>query len=226
MTDAVDFHDETIDHFLQQYKSDPDFSERLRVWTGLLGPFVNPGVSAVDLGCGSGVLTLWAAARGASVLGVDGSAAMVEAARSAAAGTVGARFLRMELPGGVAGAPFDLVFASSLLEYLDDSGDVDRWLASLVKPGGTLAVSLPNRQSLYRRCESVRFGLTGSPAYLNHVRRRSTVGETAERFSQHGLLLTQFRMFAHRPALSRLARAWLPARFSENLFAVVFRKPF
>lgn len=224
MSGAVEFHDQTSDGFLAQYASDADFSERLRVWTDLLASRVHPGMSVVDLGCGGGVLTAWAAARGARVLGVDGSAAMIDASRKAADAS-GATFLQLDLPGAVPGGPFDLVMASSLIEYLDDSPAVDAWLAGLVKPGGTLAISLPNRTSLYRRYESLRYALTGTPAYRRHVRRMSTVGDTADRFAAQGLAFMQFRLFAHRPALSRFARAWFPAACSENLFAAVFRKP-
>ena len=224
--DAADFHDRNAAAFLAQYGSDPDFAERLQVWTALLDRHAVPGGRALDLGCGGGDLTFLLADRGMVATGVDGAAEMIrrcEEKRRARPGTA-VTFYQQTLPGPVSGGPADFVMASSVLEYLPDDAATDRWLADLVKPGGVLAFSVPNGDSLYRRIETARFRLTGRPAYRAHVRRLSTPAREAARFGGLGFDLLQVRYFAHGPLVSRLARAACSARRGDNLFAAVFRR--
>lgn len=226
MSGASKFHDENAEAFLRQYRADIDFTDRLAAWAALLDRFAIRGGRALDLGSGGGSLSFALAAYGMTVLGVDGSPEMVRRseAERARLGVRDVTFRHLELPAAVPGAPFDFVMASSLVEYLPDTPAVDHWLADLVAPGGILVFSLPNRQSLYRQLERLTFRLTGKPAYRAHVQRLSTPEETTSRFTGLGLALQQVRYYAARPVLSRLARTCLPARRSDNLFVVVFRR--
>jgi trans-aconitate 2-methyltransferase len=97
-----------------------------------------------DLGCGPGELTATLAGRWpeASVVGVDSSTAMIEAARG---GPPHPR-LSFEL-GDVAGwapaAPVDVLVANAVLQWLPGQLDVlARW-AGLLAAGGWLAVQAP-----------------------------------------------------------------------------------
>ena len=63
---------------------DSDFAEttagvwlRESVWSRL-GPFVKPGMHALDLGCGTGEDALWLARNACRVTAADGSPAMLE----------------------------------------------------------------------------------------------------------------------------------------------------
>ncbi|MFD6948522.1 hypothetical protein A6A08_18610 [Nocardiopsis sp. TSRI0078] len=108
-----------------------------------LGPAA--GLDVLDLGCGDadlGRILLGAGCR--SYLGVDGSAAMVERARSRLRDT-GGRVERADMegftapPGGV-----DLVVSRMALHYVDDAAAVlasaRRWL----RPGGRLVFTVPH----------------------------------------------------------------------------------
>lgn len=224
--EAAGFHDRNAGAFLDQYGADPDFSERRSVWNALFDRHAATPARALDLGCGGGFLSFALSDRGLTVLGVDGSEEMIHRCKTERAHRNDARatFARMDLPSAIPGAPFDLVVASSLVEYLPDDADTDRWLAGLVAPGGTLILSLPNRESCYRKWETLRYRLTGRPAYRAHVKRLASPGDTADRLAAHGLRLVQVRYYARRPLLSRLAAALFPSRRSDNLFAAVFRR--
>ncbi len=106
---------------------------------------VGPGDQVVDLGCGTGQLSLPLAERGARVLAVDVSPAMVQRLRERAGQRPGgleclaAPIETLSLPSG----SVDLVVTSYALHHLRDA-DKDRLVAAAyhwLRPGGTLLVA-------------------------------------------------------------------------------------
>jgi ubiquinone/menaquinone biosynthesis C-methylase UbiE len=103
------------------------------------------GMSLADIGCGTGILVCEAAGLGAQALGIDVSAAMLEAARARAArlGRSRARFLRAGfLSFEVPEASFDLITTKNALHHLPDfwkAMAMTRLYAAL-KPGGRLYI--------------------------------------------------------------------------------------
>lgn len=98
----------------------------------LLAP--QPGERVLDLGCGDGLLTARLAALGCEVLGVDASAAMVEATR--------ARGLAAEVADGAAlnfDREFDAVFSNAALHWIPNYAAVIRGVLRALKPGGRFA---------------------------------------------------------------------------------------
>ncbi|MDO0931901.1 class I SAM-dependent methyltransferase [Streptomyces sp. DG2A-72] len=127
---ALTFDDEP-DHGLR----DPDvrlaWADRLRAW---LPP--RPG-DVLDLGCGTGSLSLLAAEQGHRVTGVDLSPAMVALARAKLAGRDA-----VFLVGDAAAPPvgedrFDTVLVRHVLWALPDPGRALRHWRDLLRPGGT-----------------------------------------------------------------------------------------
>ena len=100
------------------------------------------GLRILDVGCGAGALTLAAAERGASALGVDISGPLIEAARARAArlGLAEAEFAeadaqehRFEGPG------FDALVSRFGVMFFADPVAAFRNLRSAARPGGKLA---------------------------------------------------------------------------------------
>jgi ubiquinone/menaquinone biosynthesis C-methylase UbiE len=122
----------------------PGYHEHLRVSASRLGlPADSSGLRLLDVGCGTGASTaaLLSAAPGATIVGVDASAGMLEQARAKRwPGNV--EFVHLpaeELATGLSG-PFDAVFAAYLVRNLTDPDGPLRTLRSLLRPGGTIAV--------------------------------------------------------------------------------------
>lgn len=107
----------------------------------LVAPF--PGGRLVDLGCGTGELTVRAMERTGAVeaLGIDSSPAMLAAARRLRA--PGVRFEAGDLAAPDPPGRWDLVLANASLHWAGDHPAVLAGWRSLLVDGGQLAVQVP-----------------------------------------------------------------------------------
>jgi SAM-dependent methyltransferase len=130
---AAVFDDEP-DHGLRDPLVRAAWAERLRGWLP-----ARPA-DVLDLGCGTGSLSLLAAEQGHRVAGVDLSEAMIERARAKLAGRDA-----VFLPGDAARPPvgerrFDVVLVRHVLWALSDpAGALGHW-RSLLRPSGRLVL--------------------------------------------------------------------------------------
>ena len=110
-----------------------------------------PGGRVVDLGCGSGELTvdLHRHTRAASTLGVDSSPAMLAKAPGFARPErpsereAGVTFELGDLTTWWAPTPVDVVLANAALQWVPDHETLLAHLAAQLAPGGQLAVQVP-----------------------------------------------------------------------------------
>lgn len=96
--------------------------------------------AAIDAGCGTGRVTellLKRLPRG-TVLAVDGSEAMVEAARERFAGEPRVRVERQDLSRLEVEEPVDLIFSTATFHWIKDHDTLFERLARALKPGGRL----------------------------------------------------------------------------------------
>lgn len=98
-----------------------------------------PGERILDLGCGTGTLAAALAERGAEVVGVDASAAMIAQARAAHPQLVFqvGRGQTLELED-----EFDAVFSNAALHWMRPPEQVARSMFRALRPGGRLVVEL------------------------------------------------------------------------------------
>jgi trans-aconitate 2-methyltransferase len=117
--------------------------ERLRPALDLLArvPLDAPA-RVVDLGCGAGNVTAILRQRfpQADVVGVDGSAAMLEKAR---AGTPGCRFEQADFFRWQPNEAQDLIYSNAALHWVDEHALLFPRLLSFLAPGGALAIQMP-----------------------------------------------------------------------------------
>lgn len=108
------------------------------------------GRSAVDVGCGAGLLCEPLARLGAAVTGVDAAPENVRAAALHAEGAgLDIRYLSGELAQLDLGQ-FDLVTCLEVLEHVADKPGFITELVSALAPGGLLVLSTPNRTAQSR----------------------------------------------------------------------------
>jgi SAM-dependent methyltransferase len=126
-------------------------TRRESLWRAL-DPAFHPGQRVLELNCGTGLDAVHLAARGIRVLACDISPRMVALAREhARAANLAARVMVRVLPTEqlaslVNEGPFDGAFSSfSGLNCVADLAPVRAALARLVRPGGTLVVSVTGR---------------------------------------------------------------------------------
>jgi len=227
--DAVSHFSGYAEHFHGHYQDRAEFRERLEIWHELLDRYAVPDGRSVDLGCGTGVFTLYLAAKGGDVTGVDGAPNMIRLCeqQKAERGLQNVRFMQARLPAVDEPAlrNADLVISSSVIEYVPDLEATLALFGRLVKPGGTLIVSMPNRQSLSRMYERLKFKLTGQPHIYRHIIHFTTPRALARRLASAGLRLEEVRYYTHFTRVARLTRALgCPPVLTEDLFVAVFRK--
>jgi SAM-dependent methyltransferase len=114
---------------------------------------LSPGDVLLDLGCGFGRHAYEAARRGARVIAFDYAEAELKEVRNtfgamATAREVGAASLAGAVQGDgtllpFADGAFDRIIASEVLEHIDDDRAALDELARVLRPGGTIAVTVP-----------------------------------------------------------------------------------
>jgi len=119
-------------------------------WGGSIdAPAPLAGRTALDVGCGAGLLAEPLARLGAAVTGVDAADQNIAVASAhAAAGGLAIDYRHgelAELPG-----TFDLVTCLEVIEHVGDKPAFVRELARHLAPGGLLVLSTPNRTAASR----------------------------------------------------------------------------
>jgi trans-aconitate 2-methyltransferase len=108
--------------------------------------------AAMDAGCGTGRVTelLLAKLPEGSVLAVDGSRAMVEAAKKRFAGEPRVRVERQDLLSLEVGEPVDLIFSTATFHWIADHDRLFENLALALKPHGRLVAQCGGEGNIAR----------------------------------------------------------------------------
>lgn len=238
-SNAVEEHfNQAAEQFGQNYHAKDDFHERQQIWQGVIGESLDrlaDGGICLDLGCGDGTLSRSVAAKGFQTVGIDQSDKMLSLARrradEAGVGQWGT-YLHASLPlpveletryTGKAG----LILCSSVLEYVMDYDKVLAQFFLLLKPGGRLILSVPNRSSVYRVMQRIcRFFLPLRSSYLRHQRHQFKASDLEVLLEQIGYRISRRTFFAlPLQRISEKAFGSYRGRLLATMVLVVAEKP-
>lgn len=172
------------------------------------------GQKVLDIGCGDGAFTLALAERGAHVVGIDASEAMIAAAaqRLVLSG-VDARLcvgITEQLP--FVPDAYDLVFAKTVLCFVEDASGVFAEIARVLRPGGRLVIGELGKYSQWAMRRYIK-GRLGSPLWRRgHFRTAAQLRKCAE---DAGLTVESIRGAVYYPRSLHLAR--LMSRIDDKL---------
>ncbi|WP_086738324.1 bifunctional 2-polyprenyl-6-hydroxyphenol methylase/3-demethylubiquinol 3-O-methyltransferase UbiG [Erythrobacter colymbi] len=158
------------------------------------------GKSALDIGCGAGLLCEPLARLGAAVTGVDAAAENVAAAATHAEGVgLDIRYMAGEVAGLDIGT-FDLVTSVEVIEHVADKPAFLKDVAARLAPDGLLVMSTPNRTAASRvllvgAAEAVGYVPKGTHHWEDFV----TPDELEALLAEAGLTVTAKRGIAWRP---------------------------
>ena len=181
----------------------------------LLDP--QPGERILDLGCGDGALTEVLVARGAEVVGVDASEAMVAAARARGldARVVDGHDLGFD-------AEFDAVFSNAALHWMRRPDAVLAGVARALRPGGRFVAELGGHGCVAAVTVALvavlgRRGIDGhalSPWYF------PTVADYRSRLEAQGFAVRSVELIPRPTVLPGDVRDWLTT-FAQPFLAAV-----
>ena len=148
---VVRFHDEQAANWEAKYAGGR-FQRRSTFFIEQVLPHLPQGGQWLDAGCGTGYFSRLLADRVSTVLGVDASGLMIHEARRRATQDAAVTFElidtieRLHFPN----ESFHGAICLSVLEYLDSPTSCLAELYRVLRPGGTLVVSLPHRRAPIR----------------------------------------------------------------------------
>lgn len=192
MHPSVIFHDQLSAHWEHKYRK-KSFQQRAAV---LLGLIVDQDLSCqtwLDAGCGTGYLARLLAKHCRHVCGVDASPSMVRTAEHLRKNNCENNKITYQVISSIENLPFesssfDGVLCSSVIEYLDNPEMCLREFSRILKDGGQLLLSFPNKHSILRITEELCFLFTTKfighpiPNHLEYMK-----------FSKHSYSLPDFR---------------------------------
>lgn len=178
----------------------------------LAGPLA--GAKVLDVGTGDGTYAIAAATRGGSVVGVDTSSEMLAAARrradEAGVALASRRGSAESLP--FRDATFDVVFAVTLLCFVDDPRRAAQEMARVLAPGGHLVLADLGRLSTWAALRRIK-GWFESDTWRG--RPFWTPGEFERLALLAGMTVGQVRGAIYYPPLELAAR--IAARIDPGL---------
>jgi ubiquinone/menaquinone biosynthesis C-methylase UbiE len=146
------------------------FITRQRAVEEMIGPYAKGKV--LDLGCGSGDLSVFYAKKGADYIGVDLSSKMIERANKNYANLVQQKKAVFQV-GDCENLPFqdgefDALSAVALIEYLPDPSKALDEMARITKKGGIVLLSAPHKNCVnnYIRSAMAPFRNFFFPLYM------------------------------------------------------------
>lgn len=218
---------------MSEKRLEDDHMERYR----FVAPKVR-GLKGLDIACGPGYGTVLLAEAGAEMTGADLAADILAYARKHYAHPR-VRFLEGDITAFREGAPYDFITCFETIEHLRPYREALANLFAVLKPGGALYISSPNRPVTTPEARS----LADAPRNTHHTQEftpgellgflreagfqageGSVYGQRLQRHFQSAWLRKLYRM-AFRPELRASPLPQPPGGLTPRYFLIEARKP-
>ena len=179
---------------------------KFRSQAAILAKYLSPsGARILDIGCGGGLFLSLLKAQGAQVTGIE-----LSDSRACYAQTKhGLEIYKIPIESGFwqreRAGHFDAVTLWDVIEHVNYPFQTLQCAANVLKPGGSLLIDTPCRDSLYHRFGELTYRLTGgrTPTFLNamyssHLFGHKQIFSTTEMkqlFEEVGLQVVELRKF-------------------------------
>ncbi len=229
-----EFFDSEAGQWSERYARDPRFARRFEKIASLLDR-IAPSVPgrALDAGCGTGVFSRYLAARGWDVTAFDASQEMIETA-IASSQNFSIEFIQATDQSYEShGQTFNLILSLSALEYVEDDEAAIQKFYQLLKPGGLLVVSVPNKAGMLRKMEGMVFGIRTASCdrlfgkrgeYLKFQKRQYTPLELDILMRQHGMKKKRCIFLSGGLVRPRWLLPFLERRWWAAMYCAVYEK--
>jgi 2-polyprenyl-6-hydroxyphenyl methylase/3-demethylubiquinone-9 3-methyltransferase len=202
LVDGAQFHEDLASSWSSGYASG-GFGRRLRVINAALEKLVNTDSNWLDAGCGTGLLTRQICELGAKATGIDASPKMIGAALSESSSVsqvISFKQVKSIESIKYPSSEFDGILCSSVVEYVESPAKVFIEFARVLKPGGKLLVSVPNKRSLVRNVQKLCNRVAGfwggeAFAYLDVSKQEFTREEIEASLRVAGISVESVEMF-------------------------------
>ncbi len=222
---AVEWHTQIAKEFNSKYIKKNNFKERYKVWTNYIDEYSNINYHVLDLGCGSGIFTFYAAFKNKSITGIDASDEMLHICneKTKEYGNINVNFLKMNIEDLTQynNPKSDLVICSSVLEYIEDLDQAIEIIKQKMNTNGILLLSLPNKDSVYRSIEALSFKFFGIPKYYKYVKNVNKLIEIEKKLQKNGFKILDTTYYGETPILSWIFRKLNISKYSDNLFIII-----
>ena len=152
-----------------------------------------PGETILDVGCGTGHLTAQIAETGASITGLDSSAAMIEKAQAAYPSL---EFIQADATNFSFTQPFDALFSNATLHWIADAEAAVKCMAQALKLGGRFVVEFGGKNNIANIMNALGAALTElGIAGMSRAMYFPSIGEYAPWLEKYGLEIKQAFLF-------------------------------
>ncbi len=189
----------------------PELGEGALEWLA-----AQPGECILDLGCGDGQLTQRIAAAGASVVGIDASPSMVEAARARGVKADKGSAEKLPYPDHT----FEAVFSNAVLHWVRGQDDMLAQVRRVLRPGGRFVAEMGGHGNIaaIRVAFSAVLAQHGFASLGDRGNYYPTQEDYSRRLERHGFSLKRILLFPRPTPLNDGGMAgWLNTFCSGTL---------
>ena len=204
------------------FRANPALDYEQQVRSGAVLARLRPiaGETILDIGCGNARDMIRILEAGARIVGIDLSEGMIDQARRELQ-AAGHRDVRLDVGDATQmpfpDASFDKVLCSEVIEHIPDADAAVREIRRVLKPGGMLVISTPNRTSWYGFDRYILWARVLRRRWNHPFDNWRTMSELTSMLTRQGLEVSTTATVCYLPGF--LATYFLPRQLQSAVVA-------